>query len=111
MSGGVAPATPLPWVVDHDMAWVSPTFDHDMPVLALRTATDGVCREAEALQDAAYIVHAANCHPDLVEALQWALDELNGRTRYDEDVADQQIENCYRIAEAALAKAREGGGE
>lgn len=45
---------------------------------------------------------------ELRDALQWALDELNGKTRYDEDVADQQIENCYAIAEAALAKATGG---
>jgi hypothetical protein len=43
--------------------------------------------------------------PDLLEALQWALRELHGQNRYDEDVAEQQENNCYTIAEAAIAKA------
>lgn len=43
--------------------------------------------------------------PDLLEALQWALAELNGKTRYDECVADHQIENCYARAQDAIAKA------
>ena len=42
----------------------------------------------------------------LLAALQWALDELGGRTRYDEDVADQQIENCYTLAHKALKNAK-----
>ena len=43
--------------------------------------------------------------PDLLESLQWALRELNGQNRYDEDVAEQQENNCYAMAEAAIAKA------
>lgn len=60
-----------------------------------------------------FIVHAVNNHDALVEALRWALAELNGQTRYDEDDADQQIENCYRRAEAALqaSASRDGGGD
>lgn len=37
----------------------------------------------------------------LGEALRWALAELNGATRYDND---EQRENCFADAEAALAK-------
>ena len=36
----------------------------------------------------------------LKEALRWALAELNGTTRYDND---EQRENCFADAEAALA--------
>lgn len=43
--------------------------------------------------------------PDLLEALRWALAELRGQTRYDEDVADEQCDNCYKLADAAIAKA------
>lgn len=43
--------------------------------------------------------------PELLEAARWALNELNGRNRYDEDVADQQVEHCYRRAEDAIRKA------
>jgi hypothetical protein len=42
---------------------------------------------------------------EVERALQWAMDEINGRTRYPgSDVAtpDEQRENCYAIAEAAL---------
>lgn len=46
--------------------------------------------------------------PSLLEALQWALNELNGHNRYDEDVADQQIDACYDRAEDALASALGG---
>lgn len=43
--------------------------------------------------------------PELAEALRWALAELNGKTRYDND---QQREECFALAEAALAKAAAG---
>jgi len=59
----------------------------------------------EKVANARFIVKAVNNHEALVESLQWALDELNGRTRYDEDAGDQQIENCYKLAEAALSSA------
>jgi hypothetical protein len=40
--------------------------------------------------------------PDLFEALQWALSELRGATRYDNP---QQALNCFDKADAAIAKA------
>jgi hypothetical protein len=46
--------------------------------------------------------------PELVRALEWAIRELNGQNRYDEDVAGEQEENCYRMARAALAKVKGG---
>lgn len=46
--------------------------------------------------------HRIEAQAELVEALRWALAELNGKTRYDND---EQRENCFAGAEAALAKA------
>lgn len=111
--------TPLPWQVQEP-----DTIDVFVPIIGvilgddgqpLETPTNGLVGGAtlfptevdaedyeRAKANADFIVRAVNSHYALVEALQWALDELNGRTRYDEDVADQQIENCYRLAEKAL---------
>ena len=41
----------------------------------------------------------------LREALRWALAELNGKTRYDND---EQLEACFALAEAALASVSSG---
>jgi hypothetical protein len=60
--------------------------------------------------------HAANCHPDLVEALE-EIANLHGEinpSNYDHDGAcELNRQFCYAItlAAAALAKAREGGVE
>jgi hypothetical protein len=70
------------------------------PIFALHEVLSN--RSVKSLIAFALVAAAA---PDLLAALQWALNELNGRTRYDEDVADQQIENCYALANAAIAKA------
>lgn len=48
---------------------------------------------------------------ELKGALQWAMDEIDGRTRYPgSDVAtpDEQRQNCYAIAEAALKGRTDG---
>ena len=48
---------------------------------------------------------------EVKRALQWAMDDIDGRTRYPgSDVAtpDEQRENCYAIAEAALKGAADG---
>ena len=50
----------------------------------------------------AHLIAAA---PDLLECLKWAMRELEGQNFYDEDVADQQLDNCYDLAYAAIAKA------
>lgn len=47
--------------------------------------------------------------PDLLEALEWALAEIEGRTRYtpnDIYEAMEQRENALEAAQAAIAKAR-----
>lgn len=41
----------------------------------------------------------------LLEALEWAIRELDGTNRYDEDVADEQEQNGYDRARAVLAAA------
>lgn len=57
--------------------------------------------EAEA--NAALIVRAVNSHHALLEALEWALSELRGKTRYDNP---QQALNCFDLADAAIARAK-----
>ena len=55
----------------------------------------------EAINEAnARLIAAA---PDLLEALEWALAELLGKTKYSDP---QQAINCFELADAALAKAR-----
>lgn len=43
---------------------------------------------------------------EVVEALEWAMRELHGDNRYDDESADQQVQGCYDKCAAALAKAR-----
>lgn len=102
--------TPGPWLVDPNYVGDIITSDgvdlattwHEGSAGKSLIIADSVGADYEQMKANTILMAAA---PDLVEALQWALAELNGKTRYDDDVADQQIENCYTRAEAAIAKA------
>ena len=82
------PATPLPWIVDGD------------------EVTDGTGTVADVFgetsedreQNAAYIAHAANMYPKLVEALQWAVERL------DDNYPVAYCEERMRQARALLAE-------
>lgn len=50
--------------------------------------------------DGVLIGQLADRVENLWESLRWALAELNGKTRYDND---EQRENCFALTEAALA--------
>lgn len=56
-------------------------------------------------EDGALIGALADRVEQLREALRWALAELNGATRYDNG---EQRENCFALAEAALASVKSG---
>ena len=58
-------------------------------------------------EDGALVNALADRVEQVREALQWALAELNGKTRYDNDA---QRENCFALAEAALASVLSGQG-
>lgn len=75
MSGAVKhqPATPLPWVVVKDGAY---TVIDSVPPNAKRFGVVRYIGEPTA-QNAAYIVHAANAYPKLIEALRVQA-KLNG---------------------------------
>lgn len=106
MSGGVAPATPLPWHLFMQNSvieiWDNPNVD-DARAVVHWTGFDNAQGERKAVRDnAAYIVHAANCHPDLVEALEGLLPDFTGGL-------DPLETDAVFKARGALAKAREGG--
>lgn len=72
------PATPLPWKIS-GLGYLS----NNKAVIA---ATEHVPNLGEQYRhipmngvDAAYIVHAANSYPRLIEALQWAHQQMTGR--------------------------------
>ena len=79
-AGHTGPATPLPWRLTKQDDWDGPVVEIEgapdekgwRGTVACNTAYYPTAIDPE---DAAYIVHAANCFPDLLEALQIALDE------------------------------------
>lgn len=56
--------------------------------------------EAEA--NAKFIVHAVNCHDELVRALESIVNQPVGHTEKD---TEQDLAACIKIARAALTKA------
>lgn len=92
MSGAVKPATPLPWEFDAEpgslSGWIgqpdteeregtvvaSPEPHGRMAMSARKNATKVRVLDERSKQDAAYIVHAANAYPKLVEALRTLID-------------------------------------
>lgn len=119
MSGGVAPATPLPWSVETPMGESSPWIVQDgqqayqwEPIATVGSELDDLpprsAAQRKISQNAAYIVHAANCHHALVEALDSLLRHWTGENGSADRDSDEAVE---KLARAALAKAREGGGE
>lgn len=115
--------TPGPWVVveeDHDIAvsgegwfddqnvngWavVGNLDNPDMAIAVIDTGYKNSWNDSQ-LDANARLIAAA---PDLLEALQWALAEIEGRTRYAPNnhyEAKEQRENASDAAHAAIAKA------
>ena len=98
--------TALPWELGRTIGGYIDidALDGHIPWTALARVVvevDGK-RSDEGEANAAFIVRACNSHYQLVSALRWALAELRGQTRYDNE---QQRENCFDDADAALSQA------
>lgn len=89
------PATPLPWIVGRDSKthnrptrnWETGIDNGDVPVADACGAS-----QAEAHQDAAYIVHACNAYPKLVAALREYVDvvaSINDPNTFNVTVKDE----------------------
>ena len=106
MSG--AAHTPGPWVVD------GPDMFGDFNIVLANRESDSraIAAVVSNLRDPAEVAANACLNaaaPELLEALDWALAEIEGRTRYDTTCpynADEQRDNCLTLARAAIAKAR-----
>lgn len=98
-----------PWLVSPFKAVVTTgEFGNDgdfLPVAAMLWPTDERT-EAETYANA----HLISAAPDLYEALDWALAEAEGRTRYSPDFYSAKVERESALdkARAALAKAHAG---
>ena len=84
-----APATPLPWETSkgeyaallsgpkYSPAWQDSAWD----------------RDKDAIQDVAYIIHAANAYPRLVDALKKAIASADGWSDDDRGVPADDLDN------------------
>jgi len=99
MTAVIAPATPLPWELD----------ETDGGAFEVAGPPDGFCAPIvcsayfDEREDAAYIVHAANCHHELVEALERLCREAAELDRAG-------LAEAFAQADAALIKAKAQGG-
>lgn len=82
--------TPGPWEV---------TETSDLMLFVQPVGSEAIIATVESFEEAQLIAASI----DLFDALDWAMAEIEGRTRYDND---QQRDNCIEIARAALAKAK-----
>lgn len=110
------PATSLPWEfyceVGHSNSWICRTdSDNDGDGVVARMECHGTKRTSErknaatypvlterSAQDAAYIVHAANAYPELVEALREARTTIWHMSKDDGPLAKQveRIDALFR---------------
>ncbi len=100
------PATPLPWLIEHDDRGTAFVRGSDMrPGNAVYNS-----RRTAGKLNAAYIVHAANAYPELVAALRKALnqlDALNGSEGEFSAIAklpDVRTTEAYKANRALLAR-------
>lgn len=70
------PATPLPWSLKHGNHVIAGEYEFDVAIAWL---TDSTPSSEKADANAAYIAHAANTYPRLIEALRQML-EIVGPT-------------------------------
>ncbi len=91
------PATPLPWAAQPIGVAGK---NNDIPISSIEpNVTD-----ATHAQDAAYIAHACNAYPRLVEALRQALDFIADRS----DDLDEGEQHAVGSADALLRELGEG---
>lgn len=99
--------TPGPWAVCEDASgdtFVAAMMDSAQTICEFGCA-DNDSDQAQIEADARLVAAA----PDLLEALEWATAEIDGRTRYAPDchyTALEQRENAIDKARAAIARAR-----
>jgi hypothetical protein len=109
--------SPLPWVFEpHNLH--TGTGDGDYPFGYVSSKANGIATPLFSLapvlrlqhaENAAYIVHACNLYPELVEALKLCQDSLHyAYCCVDQDHPEEGcIEECKKI-HAILAKCKEG---
>jgi hypothetical protein len=104
--------TPTPWkveIVKNGGEWdyqIRTNIDNQIPECGKQIASTHKFLEAKGEHNAEFIVHAVNCHDELMEALKVAKYALaDGWTEASTKATKESIENAIKITTKAIQEA------
>lgn len=96
--------TPTPWRIgDAGLTIFGPKTDAPVPVRIAEAVNTDRIKVGEMRANLAFATHAANCHDELVKALEACADDLRG---YQVLTRDLNRRNSIEAARTILAKAK-----